>query len=449
MACVQRSTCQLLVVILASAAGCSSDTSGPSAAATPKADSPAAAPAPLLKPDVPQTPEAAVQAVFEGLKSSKPIVVWNALPDAAQTTLNSLVSKLANGVDAEVWNHTAVNVKKLVTLLETKKEFILASPLWKSGPLPKLDQVKASWDPTVKLLRTIADSELIDQQKMSSFDGHNFLDSTGAKVFTELRALTKTMKSDPLAIIDTAKFTVKKQSDTSAKLTITLPDPKAKPIELGLTIVDGKWTCAQLNMGASLGGFFLQAYLDPFRPYQLVEWKGDYLNNMERLGKILDNLQAAKTSQEFQKVVGGQLFGFALRMADQLGGKKPKRSETQSLSWERKANTAMVIVKGLHSFDEPTYHDLTKSLRAITPDKFRGPHEAEGSTLFFIGPDEAIFDKTLEAIKVGKIASKDKLRDTVTVELPTSLKDEKTTAEAGAKSTEAGAKPNEAAPQSK
>ena len=76
-----------------------------------------------------------------------------------------------------------------------------------------------------------------------------------------------------------------------------------------------------------------------------------------------------------------------------------------------------------------------------------GPHEAEGSTLFFIGPDEAVFDKTLEAVKVGKIASKDKLRDTVTVELPTSLKDEKTTAEAGAKSSEAGAKPNDKAPK--
>jgi hypothetical protein len=434
MACIQRFTCLLLVVILASAAGCSSDASNPSAVATPKADSPAAPPAPVLKPDVPQTPEAAVQAVFDGLKSSKPIVVWNVLPDAAQTSLSSLVSKLARGVDAEVWNHTAVNIKKLATLLETKKEFILASPVWKSGPLPKLDQVKASWDPTVKLLRTIADSELIDQQKMSSFDGHNFFDSTGAKVFADLRALTRTMKPDRLAMIDTAKFTVKKQSDTSAKVTITLPDPKAKPIELGLTVLDGRWTCNQLNMGATLAGFFLQGYLDPFRPYQLIEWKGDYLKNMDRLGKILDNLQAAKTSQEFQKVVGGQLFGFALRMADQLGGKKPKRSEIQSRSFDRSANTSLVIVKGLHSFDEPTYHDLTKSLRAVAPMHFVGPQEIEGSTVFFIGPVDGVFEKTIDAIKVGKIVSKDKLRDTVTVELPTSLKEEKTTAEAGSTS---------------
>jgi hypothetical protein len=187
-------------------------------------------------------------------------------------------------------------------------------------------------------------------------------------------------------------------------------------------------------MGATLGGFFLQGYLDPFRPYQLIEWKGDYLKNMERLGKILDNLQAAKTSQVFQKVVGGQLFGFALRMGDQLGGKKPKRSEIQSRSFERKANTAMVIVKGLHSFDEPTYHDLTKSLRTVAPEHFVGPQEIEGSTVFLIGPVDGVFEKTIEAINVGKIASKDKLRDTVTVELPTSLKDEKTTAEADSKS---------------
>ena len=125
--------------------------------------------APLLKPDVPQTPEAAVQAVFDGLKNSKPVAVWNLLPDNPQQSLNSLVSKLASGVDVEVWNHTAANLKKLATLLETKKEFILASPIWKSGQVPKLDVVKPSWDPAVKLLRIIVDSELVDQQKMSSF----------------------------------------------------------------------------------------------------------------------------------------------------------------------------------------------------------------------------------------------------------------------------------------
>jgi hypothetical protein len=436
MPCTKRWSCLLLVVALVSTAGCSSETSTyvdpaklvkPPMPATP-------AVAPVLKPDVPQTPEAAVEAVVDGLKASKPIVVWETLPASAQKGLSSGVSTMAHGVDQEVWQQTVVNLKKLVTLLETKKEDILASPIWKSGQLPKLETVKASWDPSVKLLRIIVDSELVDHEKMSSFDGAEFLKGTGAKIFAQLRDVTKTMKPDPLAFIDTAKCKVEKQSDSSAKVTITWPDPNAKPIHLGLAVIDGKWSSTQLNMGAAMGSFFLQTYLEPFRPYQMLEWKPAYLKDMEKLGKILDKLQSAKTSDEFQTVMSRQLMQFVVAKALQLRAKGPKRTPLETVSFERKANTAMIVVKGLHAMDEPTYHDLTKSLRALDPDQFRGPMEIEGSSVFFVGPIDAVYDKTLQAIKVGNIVSKDKLRDTVVVELPTSVKDEKTTAEADAKS---------------
>jgi hypothetical protein len=432
MSRVQRRICVLSVVFIVGIAGCSSEETTPTATAPPQTSAPAALAAPVLSPDVPQTPEAAVNAVVDGLKASKPIVVWNTLPDSGRHTLESLISSSAAGLDPEIWQRTVTNLKKLTTLLETKKDFILASPLWKSGrQLPKLDQVKATYDPLTKLLRTVVDSELVDQKKMSDFKGRAFLEGTGAKVFAEARALTKTLSPDPLAIIDTVKVTVTKQSDRFAKVEITRPN--AKPTELGLTIVDGRWSSPQVNMVANFGGLVVMTYFEPFRPYQVVEWKANYLKDMDRLGKILDNLQAAKTSADFQDVVGSQLFMFALQKGAQFSKKQPPRTPTQTLSWERKANTTMVVVKGLHSFDEPTYRDLTKSLRAIVPEAFRGPLEVEGSTLFFIGPGDSIFDRTLKAIEVGKMVGKDKLRDTVTVELPTSLKDESSTAEAGAK----------------
>ena len=157
------------------------------------------------------------------------------------------------------------------------------------------------------------DSELVDQQKMRSFKGHAFFEGTGAKVFAELRAFTKTMKSDPLAIIDTVKVTAKKESDASAKVTITRPDPNAKPITLSLTIADGRWSSPQLEMGAGFAGVLVMTSVQRFRPYQLVEWKAKYLKDMDRFGKILDNLQAAKTSSDFQDVMGGQLLPFALQ----------------------------------------------------------------------------------------------------------------------------------------
>jgi hypothetical protein len=430
MSRVQRRLCVLSVVFIAWIAGCSSESTAPTAA--PQASAPAAPAAPVLSPDGPQTPEAAVTAVVDGLKASKPIALWNTLPDAGRHTLESLISSSAADLDPQIWERTVANLKKLTTLLETKKDFILASPLWKSGrQLPKLDQVKASYDPLTKLLRTVVDSELVDKKKMSDFKGSAFFGGTGAKVLAEVRALSKTFSPDPLAFIDGVKFTVEKQSDKSAKVKITRPN--GKPLELNLSIVDGRWSSPQVNIGANFIGLAVMTYFEPFRPYQVVEWRANYLKDMDRFGKILDNLQAAKTSADFQDVVGSQLFMFALQKGAQFSAKKPPRTQTQTMSWERKANTALVVVKGMHSFDEPTYRDLTKSLRDIAPDKFRGPLEVEGSTLFFIGPADSIFDQTLKAIQVGKIVGNDKLRDTVTVELPTSLKDESSTAEAGAK----------------
>jgi hypothetical protein len=432
MSCVQCRLCLLLVVIVI-VTGCSSDTPAPTASApvavTPAATAPAA---PSLKPDVPQTPEAAVQVVLEGLKASKPVVIWDALPEPAQQTLDSLIPSSAGRIDPEVWAQTAANLKKLTTLLETKKEFVLASPMWKTGQLPKLDVVKASWDPAVKLLRVIVDSELIDQDKVKSLKTREFLEGSGAKIFAQVRALTKTMKPDPLAILDNPKVTVTRQSDTSAKVTLQGPDPKSKPIDIKLGIINGKWTNPQVSMGAGFAGVIVAGYFEPFRPYQLVEWKGGYLKDMDRLGKILDQLQATKTSDEFQAIVGAQALPFFLQKVGQLRAKRGPLTETQSLSFERKAGIVMVAVKGIHTFDEPTYRDLTKSLRAISPSEFRGPHEADGATLFFVGPVDSTFDAVLKAIQVGKIVGKDKVRDTVTVELPTSAKEE-STADAAAK----------------
>ena len=209
MSRVQRRMCLLLVATVVGAAGCSSETATPTT--TAPTDAPAAPAAPTLKPDVPQTPEAAVKAIVDGLKASKPIAAWDALPDAGQRELESAISSSVARVDPGDLAAYGRQSEKLATLLETKKEFILASRLWKSGrQLPKLDQVQASYDPLAKLLRTVVDSELVDQQKMRSFKGRAFFEGTGAKVFAELRAFTKTMKSDPLAIIDTVKVTAKK-----------------------------------------------------------------------------------------------------------------------------------------------------------------------------------------------------------------------------------------------
>ena len=215
-------------------------------------------------------------------------------------------------------------------------------------------------------------------------------------------------------------------------MTITRPDPNAKPITLSLTIADGRWSSPQLEMGAGFAGVLVMTSVQRFRPYQLVEWKAKYLKDMDRFGKILDNLQAARDVQRFPGRDGRPAFAVRAPKAAQLSAKQPPLTQTQTMSFERQANTTMVVVKGLHSIEEPTFAELAKSLRTLSASTLRGPMDIEGSTLFFVGPADSMFEQTVKAIQVGKIAQ-DKLRDTVTVELPTSLKEESSTADAGAK----------------
>jgi hypothetical protein len=415
------------------AAGCSSDAPAPPAAVTPTAKDGTGLPAPVLKPDVPQTPEATMKAVVDGLKASQPVAVWDLLPDQNQNTVNALVGDSLAKIDPQVWDSTVANLKKLLTLLETKKQFILESPIWKMGQLPKRDVIKASYDPAVKLLKTILDSELVDRQKMSHLDGRALLAGTGAKVMADLRALTKTFKPDPLAFFDTANVTVKKIGERAAKVTIVGVLPNGKSLDFTIGIVDGRWGSAQFGIVANFGASMVSAQCQRFRPYQLVEWKADYMKDMDRLGKLLDGLQAAKTSDDFQRTFFNEGLPLVGKLFGRFRAKPTEPTPTQGLSWDRKANTAMVVVKGFHTFDEPTYNELTKKLRAIAPDTFRGPLEVEGSTLFFVGPIDGALDRVLKATEGTKIAATDKLRDTVTIELATSVKDESSTAEAGAK----------------
>ncbi len=105
-------------------------------------------------------------------------------------------------------------------------------------------------------------------------------------------------------------------------MTIARPDPNAKPISLSLAIIDGRWTSPQLEMGANFGGMIVGwIILSRFAPIKLIEWKAKYLKDMDRFGTILDNLQAAKTSSDFQDVMGGQLLPFALQKGGQLRAK--------------------------------------------------------------------------------------------------------------------------------
>ncbi len=399
----------------------------------------AAPPKPVFKPGVPQTAEAAVKTVLDGLKASKPIVVWDAMTTNQQDALNHSVRQFAENADPEVWASTVDNVKKFVKLAETKKDLILKSPMLKNLKQVKPEELKASWDPALKLVKTILNSELVDLEKLKKFDGQEFFAGTGVTLMAQSRELFHAMKNDPLKDLDQLSATVTMTSDTSAKAVVSVGGAGKDSMEIPLTVEDGKWTSERFG----LLQYLISNRLDPinqrFLPYHLIEWKGDYLADMKRVGRILDQLQAAKTAEDFQSVVSLQVLPFVLQKTVQLNQKPKPMSTLETRSQGRPKATALIIIKGDHFADEPGMQELIKLCRetaAAGKGMSSGPFKVEDVMTFFVSPvtDTEGFAKNIHN---GKVAKVDVRKNTISVDLPTSAASDKTTADAQA----AGSKP--------
>ena len=400
----------------------------------------AAPPKPLLKPGVPQTAEAAVKTVVDGLKASKPIVLWDTMTSNQQEAVNHSIRQFADDADPEIWASTLDNVKKFVKLAETKKDILLKSPMLKNLKQIKPEELKAGWDPAIKLAKTLLGSELADLEKLKKFDGSEFFAGTGATLLAQAREFTHVMKNDPLKDLGQLSATVTMTSDTTAKAVISVGGAGKQTTELPLTIEDGKWTSDRVGFVVQ---YILNDRLDPihkrFLPYRMIEWKGGYLADMKRVGKILDQMQDAKNADDFDKVVTMQVLPFVLQKTVQFGQKGKPLSALETRSQGRSKATAMVVINGDHFADEPGMQELIKLCRETASagkGSSAGPFKVEDVMILFVSPvtDTEGFAKN---IHTGKVAKIDVRKNTISVDLPTSAAPDKTTADAQS----AGSKP--------
>jgi len=385
---------------------------------------------PVLKPIVP--PGTAVQTVLDGLRASKPVAFWDVLVTEQQTSINNAVREFADVMDPEVWDRTVRNLKKLVRVLEKKKDFVLDSPLWRTSGIKPAD-VKASWGPAVKILKTIVESELVDLQTMKKFDGRMFLEGTGAVLYAETHKLFRSMKDDPLQRIENMKVTVKKSEDQAATVVLQSSDPKVKPIELEMAVSERRWFVPRLSLIVGYALKTVPSYRKLFSTYCLADWKDQYVQDMDRLEKALDQLEAAKSSDEFQTIVGREIFPVALQRVALFRKGPPKYRGLKAASYRRKVTTAMVLIKGNHSPYEPSLSALTARLKGAVPapDSISFPMTIDGTTVILVDPVKDI-GALAKTIDLGKVTQVDAKRKTVIVELPDSAPGAKTATHAKA-----------------
>jgi hypothetical protein len=393
--------------------------------------------APVQEPTI--SAEATVQALVDGLKASRPIVLWDFLDSNQQEIANKIIRDFAEVIDPEVWEATTRNLKKLARMAETKKEFLLESPLWQALGVKRAD-VKSTYAPAAKLLKTIAESDLLDLQKMKQFEGRAFVEGTGTALYAQARELLGALKADPVQRLHGVKVRIRKSPDVATTVILEFADPKAKPLEFQLKVADGKWVAPQLTLVIVYFAKKIEPYHKLFKTYFLADWKDGYLAEMERLSTALDKMEIAKTSEEFQMIMARDALPVMLRNVALVGKSLPKFRGVKAVSYNRKATTALVVIEGKHSPDETALSEVTSRFSRIepVPDLVSMPRIVEDSTVILVDP-VADINLLARLIQTGKVVKADAKRKTLVVELPELAKREQPLPATGARSKAASA----------
>ncbi|MEZ6126756.1 MAG: hypothetical protein R3C49_26865 [Planctomycetaceae bacterium] len=187
------------------------------------------------------TAEAAVRQIQEGLANNNPAVVWESLPESYRNDLNDIVRTFASGMDAGAWKQITDLLNSIHQLLTTKQEFILGYPSVAQGGEPEKSKqvVEGASGVLNALLQSVTDLE-----KLKSFDGHEFMTSSGVDLMNHLKSISEVAPKSPgqpvglMSLSDVRVETVE-QLDSTATLKFTSADGHQETVDF--VLVDGKW----------------------------------------------------------------------------------------------------------------------------------------------------------------------------------------------------------------
>ncbi len=258
-----------------------------------------------------EKPDAFIQATIKAV-DGQPQAMWNALPASYQKDVNEVLAQFAGKMHPQIWNDGFALAQKVVTVLEKKKDFILAHPT--VAQLVKKEDVDTGWEPTVRILSRVVHSELKTLDGVRGLNVEKFLASTIAEVMDDVeKAGAMAAKAAPVrgapnvgdlrAKLKTAKVTVESIEGDSAKVKIEVEGEKPDVQEM--VKVEGKWIPKELADGWQQGVADAKKSIDGLKiePAMVTQFAG-----MKAMADtILDGLLAAPSQDAFNAQVAAAL----------------------------------------------------------------------------------------------------------------------------------------------
>lgn len=263
------------------------------------------------------TPDEAMQVMSTGLANNKPQVAWEGLPPSYQQDVDGLVKDFSAKMDPEIWNGGFGIAKKVVRVLQEKKEYILKSPML---PLLQVDPkvLNENWDDVVKAVATVVNSDISELDKLRTLNINEFLSTTGADFMENMTALAEVSQQENLknsmADYKNAKFSLLESEGDSAWITVEVPGEAPEKIQM--VKVEEKWIPKDLADTWDQKITDAKKSLANIDTAQMEKNKEPLLATMNMIDKNLNLLLHAKSSEEFN----GNLGTMAAMMMSMGGG---------------------------------------------------------------------------------------------------------------------------------
>lgn len=409
-----------LILLAAICAGCGDDSetapSEKSSSEPVQTDSSEQSKEPQADPIL--TPDAAVQAVIGGLIDDDPVVLWDALPSSYQQDINNLLQLYAENVDPEVFAAFSQFMRRLAAVARDKYAVIMQTSAvrsWIGDSSASTDGSPAdNWKPITDILDTIADSSLVDHQKLKQFDGREFLTNTGRPVMRQLTTLSR-QTSGPSALTrfkeSLTGVTVSVVSIAGDQAEVNFSSPGSQPFDMQMVLVEGKWIPADIAAQWELRRDELAAAFRAL-PQQMSQQKPSILQAFQAADLMLTVLEKSETPQQLDEVIGNltnlAAEFLARRIASEVTG------PDSQLTSENDPDAIKVIIPNAKESDRLERHI----------EKLQEAGQAEDG-MFYLFEGQGVFEfraaedmqKIVEAIDFGEVSEVDAAARRITVRL--------------------------------
>lgn len=188
--------------------------------------------------------DTAVQDTMRKLGAGDIGALWAALPASYQQDISYVIYNGAATIDPAAWDKGFELGRKVVDVLKTKKQMILASSM--VAQHPDLEKVEAAYDPFVEILSLLFNSEISKLENVKKLDVGKFAAGTGTKLGKRIMAFQEAFDIDvmgiaKLAAMREAKVTLVGTENGVATLSIEMPD-ESVGAPVPFVQVDDKWT---------------------------------------------------------------------------------------------------------------------------------------------------------------------------------------------------------------